>query len=182
MPQSEVCDTNKHHVRIRQTNTCSALILHWCESSPACGQLWSCAAKSPSTQIHSQREAHHPVERSTEQKHPPCVHEWPLKRHNTLTMTVNMDTVKSVSLEYICVGVHMYGVPVSHVQHRNEQSSETVRNSGTPSLQTSPQTVPLWPWKVFKFSTCTNVRRMFWIRRTKTKPVWMGNDMCTWTQ
>lgn len=151
---------------------------HWCESSPACGQRHSCAAKPPSTQIHSQREAHHPVERSTELKPHPCVHELPLERqHNDWLWTWTLYKV-SITGVYIHVGVRIYGVPVFHFQHLNEQSSETVRNSGTPSLQTSPHTVPLWPWKLFKFSTCANAGQMLWIRM-KTKPAWMENEMGT---
>lgn len=70
--------------------------------------------------------------------------------------------------------VRIYGAPVFHVQHRNEQSSETVRNSGTLSLQTSPHTEPLWPWKVFKFSTCTKVRTILW---TATSTNQLGKEM-----
>lgn len=80
---------------------------------------------------------------------------------------VSKQTPDAARLKYLQQS--RFDLPVVHVQHRTEQSSETVRNSVTPCLQATPWMAPLWPGKVLKCSICTRKYRSREGMRTEMK-------------
>ena len=159
------------HVRVMHNS------LFLCFSSPACAKPRRCAATSPANQTCNQRDTNRRSERSTALWPGPSVGEDSLSRKQTIQRwgqfcletgdqafkkVLQLITAQQSPSWFLYCNVFVteteaeYTVLlVVHVQLRNEQSSDTVRNSGTPRLRTTPWIVPLWPRKLLKCCICT---------------------------